>query len=184
MIQGTKIFRVTISGGKIDNFKASDYKDFDISKLSTSDKDAMLNNAIAQTRFKKLAMDLQHGLDFMGDFDNTVESGSYKSIPSSLSFTLSYTQPDGLYVYVDEEVEEGEDVVKLRNGKTIFKNKKALEKIIVDSLNSTYSSIVSYYKCETVTTKSGSELRGWTMEKMEIPAVSPSVEITEILPTE
>ena len=182
MIQGTKIFRVTVSGGEIDNFESSDYADFDISKLTSSDKDSMLNKAIAHTRFKKLALDLQHGLDFMGDFDNDVENGSYKTIPSSLSFTLSYTQPDGLYVYVEDGAYEGEDVEKLRNGKTIIKNIKALEKIITDSLSSTYECIVNHYKCETITTKSGSELKGWTMEKITIPSVSASIEIKEILP--
>lgn len=186
MIQGTKIYRVTVSGGKIDNYKICDYKDFDVSKLSTSDKETCLEKARARVRFERLCLDLQRGLDFMNDFDNTQEDGSYKVVPSSLSFTLSYTQPDGLFVEVKKDdadyVESGDDVEKLRSGRIIFKGAKALEKIIKDSLKAEYKIITEFYDCTEVATKSGTELRAWSLNYLDITGTDCSVSIKEILP--
>lgn len=186
MIQGTKIFRVTVSNGEIDNYKVCDYKDFDISQITTADKDACIKKAVAKVKFDKLCMDLQKGLDYMEDFDNTRENGSYKNVPSSLSFTLSYTQPDGLFVEVKQDdadyVESGDNVEKLRDGRVIFKGAKALEKIIKDSLKGEYKIMTEYYDCTKVSTKAGQELKGWVIDYLDITSSNPTIEIKELLP--
>lgn len=194
MFHGTKIYKVTVSGGEIDNHKTSDYQEFyDDETYSTAsdDADAYKEKAKAGERFKKVCLALQKGLDQMYDVETTGDDP--KTVASSIEFKLVYTQHDGLWVEVDEsEYSEDDEIEQLRDGRVIFKGSKAIERLIENACGETIA-IVNYYdprvsqtSNEVPSGSSSSPYRattlpvGWSWEQMTIEETTPSITIEDI----
>ena len=97
MIKGSKIFKVTVSGGKVDPKPFNKYKDWKdaIENNSFSGVDSYKEKAKANYRWMLMAQNLQKGLDTLSNIDCEATSST---IPGSVEFILTYTQPDGLWV--------------------------------------------------------------------------------------
>jgi hypothetical protein len=192
MIHGTKIYSVSINGGKIDSHKASDYKSFledDTYNTASENVEVFKEKAKSLVRFFKVSQALSKGLNQMFDIETTGDDPT--TVASSISFKLAYTQADGLWVEVDEsEYAEDEEIEKLKDGRVIFKGKKAIEKLIQNALKES-TSLVEYFETKasrdsnevTGTRNSGAPL-GWSFEKMTIEETAPAITVEEVISVE
>lgn len=186
MIQGTKIYKVTVTGGQIDNHKASDYKDFDSNKINAYTVDEMINKAKANMRFYNVCMALQKGLDTMFDIETTGDKAN--AVASQISFKLAYTQDDGLWVECEDGTKNAET---LRDGRFIVKGADAIEKLIKDACKKS-NALIEYFEPRldmngsdgNLNTKSSNAPFGWTSKGVEIDETTPSVEVEEIVEIE
>lgn len=187
MIQGTKIYKVEISGGQIDNHKASDYKEFytdDVyNTVNGVTTDLMKNKAKALVRFNNVAMALQKGLDTMFDIQTTGDDP--KTVASKIEFKLAYTQDDGLWVECDKGTENAE---QLRDGRYVVKGPDAIKKLITDACIKHQRTIVEYYETQysvdSNTNETGRKSTapcGWSFAEMDIEKTTPSVTVEEVV---
>lgn len=162
MIKGSKIFKVTVSGGKVDPKPFNKYKDWKnaIETNTFADIEKYKEKAKANYRWMLMAQNLQKGLDTLSNIDCEATSST---IPGSVKFILTYTQPDGLWVR-DE------------NNEVIFENKiEVITKIIEDTLNKDYEVILTYFDPYKINEENESPLaKGTVMEKLPVEAVSNS----------
>ena len=192
MIKGTKLFKVTVSDGQIDPKPYNKYEDFDSSE-PTGTLAEYLEKAKALYRWYVMSMNLSKGLETLSNI--SVEADS-KTVPSEVSFVLTYTQPDALWVEVDEADYDPEDKIendKLRDGRVIFMGKKAIKRIIETTLAHDYSdesvvcTFASQFNPERITKTSefmpysdspmGESFRGIIIEGVS----GASIEVEEIL---
>lgn len=188
MIQGTKIYKVVINSGKIDNHKACDYQEFyDNDEYNTASEDVQVfkEKGKALVRFNNVCLALQRGLDTM--FDIQTSGDDPKTVASSIEFKLAYTQDDGLWVGVDEsEYADDPEIEKLRDGRVIFKGKKAIEELIKSACLERIA-IVEYFETkasvdsnEVATSRPSNAPCGWSFEQMIIEETTPTVSVEEI----
>jgi len=176
MIEKTEVYRVEISGTPaFDNLKAWDYDDFnqiDVTEGNINGKaEEYKKKAAAKVRFDQMCMNLQKGLNALTDLE--AEGGNHTALPTSMKFTLVYTQPDGLLVETDEEnyeepeyedkvihdidrygnvvektikvLKDDHDNIKDRDGRVFWKGKKAIKALIEDAAAHTYKIITNYW---------------------------------------
>lgn len=193
MIKGTKVFKVTVSGGEIDPKPFNKYKDW---------KDAIENNgpfadggdekegttpyqlkAKANYRWMMMSMALNKGLETLS---NVKAEATSSSIPGSVDFVLTYTQPDALWIDVDEsEYEENNpEIIKTSDDRVLFLGSKAIKRIIEDTLKQEYKVILTYFSPEKVSSHNdeiySSQLaRGTVMAELVVEASNPSVTVDE-----
>ena len=169
MIKGSKIFKVTVSGGKVDPKSFNKYDDWKdaIENNTFADIDAYKEKAKANYRWMIMSQNLQKGLDTLSNIKCEATSST---LPSSVEFLLTYTQPDGLWIRND-------------NNEVIFENKiEVITKIIEDTLNKEYNVILTYFSPETINKEHESTLaKGTVMEELTVEAVSGSVSVEELL---
>lgn len=140
MIHGTKIFHVTIENGDLDPKAYNHYADFEEEGYTYGGASAYENKAKALYRWYMLSMGVQKGLETLSNI--TITGGDSKTVPTSVDFYLTYTQPDGLWIDCEESDEGAEEVSK---GRFILKGDKALTKIIEDTLANEYKGIVTAF---------------------------------------
>ena len=188
MIKGSKIFKVTVSGGKVDPKPFNKYKDWekaiednDFAEV-TEEIHPYKEKAKANYRWMIMSQNLQKGLDTLSNIDCEATSST---IPDSVEFILTYTQPDGLYIDVDESEydPDNKEIIK-SNDRVLFLGTKAIKRIIEDTLNKDYEVILTYFSPESYdgSKKYESPLaKGTVMEKLPVEAVSPSVDVEELV---
>lgn len=164
MIHGTKIFHVTIENGDLDPKAYNHYADFSYDNLGTQKN--YEDKAKALYRWYMLSMNLQKGLETLSNI--TITGGDSKTVPTSVDFYLTYTQPDGLWVDC-EESEEG--AKEISNGRFILEGDKALTKIIKDTLSNEYKGIVSVFDPEPADAQKPAD-------DTQLPRCEKTVEIT------
>lgn len=180
MIKGTKLFKVTLSGAKVDPKAFNQYEvkrkredgtevgyDVDYAFNEGSEND-YIEKAKANYRWMLMSMNLNKGLETLSGIKTTGDNPS--TIPSEVSFILTYTQPDALW-YKDEETGkiESEDKVKV------------IEKIIKDTLNQKYNVILTYFDTKSVSEKHESSLRyGTIMKETEVEAVPVTPTVVDL----
>lgn len=184
MIKGTTFYKIKISNamgstdeskGFFDNLKCNQYDDF-----SPSADESLVEiykiKARGHFRFSQMAMDLQKGLDYMGQIVTT--NASATKSPTSMEFVLGYTQPDGLFVQVSKEDFDAEkdETMKLqtRDGKLLFVKERAIIRIIAQVLVSKYTPIANYFNSEPLVSK---KAYGWELKELIVEA--PCKTITE-----
>lgn len=169
MIKGSKIFKVTVSGGKVDPKSFNKYDDWKdaIENNTFADIDAYKEKAKANYRWMIMSQNLQKGLDTLSNIKCEATSST---LPSSVEFLLTYTQPDGLWIRND-------------NNEVIFENKiEVITKIIENTLNKEYNVILTYFSPETINKEHESTLaKGTVMEELTVEAVSGSVSVEELV---
>lgn len=190
MIQGTKIYKISIANaagsandqkGFLDNLKVSDYSDFDISTqpLEGETLEQYKIKARGYVRFKQMCLNLQKGLDFLGDIETT--GANHITPPTKMDFTVSFTQPDGLMVQVEEsEYADEEEIVKLRDGRVFFIGTKAIKRLIAKALTDEYNVIANYF--DNTKTPSGNPL-GWQLKDLVVKGPCNDYETAEALIT-
>lgn len=191
MIQGTKIYKVTVANaagstdeakGFLDNLKVSDYTDFDISSqpLSGETLEQYKIKARGFVRYNHMCLNLQRGLDTLCEVETT--GADHITPPTKIEFKLVYTQPDGLTVLVDESeyVEGDEEVIKLRDGRVFFKGMKAIKRLIAKALSEKYNVIAHYF--DNTNTPSGNPL-GWQLKDLVVDAPCADLATAEALVT-
>lgn len=197
MIQGTKIYDVTVSDAKVDNHKACDYEDWytnneEYNKASDDATD-FEEKAKAYIRFQRVCQALNKGLDTM--FDIVTTDDEVKVVASSIAFKLVYTQPDGLWIETSDAYDEslGKEglMEQLRDGRVIYKGEKAIEAIIKQALKDDSKAIVEYFEPKAsmdsnivATSRKSDAPNGWTMKEMTIEGVEPTVTVKEVLDIE
>lgn len=168
MIKGSKIFKVTVSGGKVDPKPFNKYDDWKdaIENNTFADIDAYKEKAKANYRWMIMSQNLQKGLDTL--FNIKCEATS-STLPNSVEFLLTYTQPDGLW-FRDENNEVITDAITV------------ITKIIEDTLNKEYNVILTYFSPETINKEHESTLaKGTVMEELTVEVVSGSVSVEELV---
>lgn len=190
MIQGTKIYKISIANaagsgdeqkGFLDNLKVSDYSDFDISTqpLEGETLEQYKIKARGYVRFKQMCLNLQKGLDFLGDIETA--GANHITPPTKMDFTVSFTQPDGLMVQVDEsEYDDEEEIIKLRDGRVFFIGTKAIKRLIAKALADEYNVIANYF--DNTKTPSGNPL-GWQLKELVVKGPCNDYETAEALIT-
>lgn len=190
MIQGTKIYKISIANaagssneqkGFLDNLKVSDYSDFDISAqpIESETLEQYKIKARGYVRFKQMCLNLQKGLDFLGDIETT--GANHITPPTKMDFTVSFTQPDGLMVQVDEsEYADEEEIIKLRDGRVFFVGIKAIKRLIAQALADEYNVIANYF--DNTKTPSGNPL-GWQLKELVVKGPCNDYETAEALIT-
>lgn len=190
MIQGTKIYKISIANaagssneqkGFLDNLKVSDYSDFDISAqpIESETLEQYKIKARGYVRFKQMCLNLQKGLDFLGDIETT--GANHITPPTKMDFTVSFTQPDGLMVQVDEsEYADEEEIIKLRDGRVFFVGTKAIKRLIAKALADEYNVIANYF--DNTKTPSGNPL-GWQLKELVVKGPCNDYETAEALIT-
>lgn len=184
MIKGSKIFKVTVSGGKVDPKPFNKYEDW---------KNAIENNtfasggeedegttpyqlkAKANYRWMIMSQNLQKGLDTLSNIK--INGGSSSDVPGSVEFILTYTQPDGLWVEVDESeyVDNDPEIIKTSNDRVLFLGSKAIKRIIENTLKQKYEVILTYFSTDEVEKEHESSLaKGTVMKELTVEAVSDS----------
>ena len=128
MIKGTKLFKIT-GLTNVDPKTFNQYEDWEdaIENKSYASTDAYIEKAKANYRWMLMSMNLNKGLETLSNIKSEATS---ITIPGSVEFVLTYTQPDGLYIKEDDNVFEGKD---------------AIQKIIEDTLNKDYAVILTYF---------------------------------------
>lgn len=163
MIKGTKLFKVIVSNGKIDPKEFNQYDDFN-SEETSGTLEQFKDKAKAYYRWMLMSMNLNKGL---GILSNIKSEATSITVPNSVEFVLTYTQPDGLYIKEDNNEFEGKD---------------AIQKIIEDTLNKDYSVILTYFDPSVISKENESSMpHGRTMGEVEVEAVSPTVTVEEML---
>lgn len=168
MIKGRKIFKVTVSGGKVDPKPFNKYDDWKdaIENNTFADIDVYKEKAKANYRWMIMSQNLQKGLDTLSNIKCEATSST---LPSSVEFLLTYTQPDGLW-FRDENNEVITDAIAV------------ITKIIEDTLNKEYNVILTYFSPETINKEHESTLaKGTVMEELTVEAVSGSVSVEELV---
>ena len=195
MIQGTRIFNVSVANaagstnnekGFLDNLKVSDYADFDITAqpIASETLEQYKIKARGLVRYNQMCLNLQKGLDFLGDVVTT--GANHITPPTKIEFTVAYTQPDGLMVEVDSsEYDEDDEIVQLRDGRTFFIGTKAIKRLISKALTEDYTVLAEYF--DNTNTPSGNPL-GWQIKELEVEGPCASltagdalVTVTEVL---
>lgn len=168
MIKGSKIFKVTVSGGKVDPKPFNKYDDWKdaIENNTFADIDVYKEKAKANYRWMIMSQNLQKGLDTLSNIKCEATSST---LPSSVEFLLTYTQPDGLW-FRDE------------NNEVVINAITVITKIIEDTLNKEYNVILTYFSPETINKEHESTLaKGTVMEELTVEAVSGSVSVEELV---
>lgn len=168
MIKGSKIFKVTVSGGKVDPKPFNKYDDWKdaIENNTFADIDVYKEKSKANYRWMIMSQNLQKGLDTLSNIKCEATSST---LPSSVEFLLTYTQPDGLW-FRDENNEVITDAITV------------ITKIIEDTLNKEYNVILTYFSPETINKEHESTLaKGTVMEELTVEAVSGSVSVEELV---
>lgn len=168
MIKGSKIFKVTVSGGKVDPKPFNKYDDWKdaIENNTFADIDVYKEKAKANYRWMIMSQNLQKGLDKLSNIKCEATSST---LPSSVEFLLTYTQPDGLW-FRDENNEVITDAINV------------ITKIIEDTLNKEYNVILTYFSPETINKEHESTLaKGTVMEELTVEAVPGSVSVEELV---
>lgn len=164
MIKGTKLFKVTIEGEGVDPKPFNQYEDWKNAIENNTFADAInyKNKAKANYRWMLISMALNKGLETLS---NIKAEATSSSIPGSVEFVLTYTQPDALWIKEDENVFEGAN---------------AITKIIEDTLNQTYNVILTWFDPAKVNEENESSMaKGTTMSELEVEAVTPTVTVKE-----
>ena len=168
MIKGSKVFKVTVSNGGIDPKEFNQYDDFDSANPS-GNTDDYIEKAKAYYRWMLMSMNLNKGLGTLSSIKATANS---KTVPDSVEFILTYTQPDGLWLRDenDEIIDNGIEVIT---------------KIIEDTLKQTYNVILTSFDTRansTLNPKSYSSTIPFerNMEEVEVEATTPSVTVEEL----
>lgn len=173
MIKGTRIFKITVSGGKVDPKPFNKYKDWKdaIENNSFAGESAYQEKAKANYRWMLMSMALQKGLDTLS---NIKAEATSSSIPGSVEFILTYTQPDALW-YKDE------------NDEVVYEDKiDVITKLIEDVLKQEYKVILTYFSPDAVTSNndkiySSPLAKGTVMEELVVEASTPSVSAEELV---
>lgn len=131
MIKGTKLYKVTISDGKVDPKPYNHYEDFD-SDQPTGSLEDYLEKAKALYRWYVMSMNLQKGLETLSNIEAEATS---ITVPEEVSFVLTYTQPDALWIDCEEGTEGAKEISK---GRFIVEGEDAIKKIIEDTLDKEY----------------------------------------------
>lgn len=187
MIQGTKVYKVVITGGEIDNHKASDYDAFytdeKYNTVNGVESESMKKKAKALVRFNNVAMALQKGLDSM--FEIKTLGDNPETVASSIEFKLAYTQNDGLWVECDKSTE---NAVQLRDGRYVVNGLNAIKKLIEEACKEHKKTIVEYYETqysvnsnENETGRKSNAPCGWSFAEMDIEGTTPSVTVEEVI---
>ena len=164
MIKGSKIFKVTVSNGKIDPKEFNQYDDFN-SETTYGTLNQFKEKAKAYYRWMLMSMNLNKGLEVLSNVKSTATS---ISVPDTVEFILTYTQPDGLWLR-DE------------NDNIIDDNIQLITKIIEDTLNQTYNVILTYFDPSTINEENETSMpHGRTMGEIEVEASTPSVSVEEL----
>ena len=190
MIQGTKVYRVTVANaagstaeekGFLDNLKVSDYEDFDISTqpISGETLEQYQIKARGLVRFNQMCLNLQRGLD---ELSEVVTTGADHIKPATkIEFKLVYTQPDGLTVQVaEDEYAEDAEILKIRDGRVFFKGIKAIKRLIAKALTEDLKVIANYF--DNSSTPSGNPL-GWQLKELVVEGPCATVQAAEALIT-
>lgn len=188
MIQGTKMFKVSINGidgasdeqkGFLDNKKVSEYEDFDSSKQPIAGETLEQYKAKARgyVRFYQMCMNLQKGLDFLGNIETV--GADHIEVPTKMEFVLSYTQPDGLTVEVEkDEYVEDDDTFETRDGRVFFKGMKAIKRLIAKVLVEKYTVIGNYYDNSVVSKPNNPKtVAGYQLKELKV--YGPCATLTE-----
>ena len=182
MIQGTKIYEVTVSNGKVDNHKASDYENFDVNTVNQESKETFMEKAKALSRFYTMTQALSKGLDTMVEIETIGDD--YKTVASSMTFKLVYTQDDGLWVECNKDTENAKE---LRDGRFIVSGKDAIKEIITKTLSKQCKQIIEYFEprySQTVDDNGGKNPStapyGWGFEMVDVEPSNPTVEVKEV----
>lgn len=191
MIQGTKIYKVSIDNaagdtdekkGFLDNKKVSDYDDFDISAqpIESETLEQYKIKARGLVRFNKMCLNLQRGLDDMVEVETT--GADHITPPTKMEFKLIYTQDDGLVVEVSaDKFAEDAEIVKTRDGRVFFKGTKAIKYLVAESLATDYNKVIANY-FDNTKTPSGNPY-GWQLLELNAKAPCASIEEGEALVT-
>lgn len=184
MIEKTEIFKVTVTGGLLDNLKAYAYPDFKPSKVEAEEEGIVqkyIEKAQAHTRYVQMCLNLQKGLDTLTDI--VAKDADHLTVPSSISFKLIYTQPDGLWVEVDpSEYAEDEEIQRLRDGRVIFKGSKAIKRLIAKVLTMSHTSSETNILMDNIwdpEIATSGLIEGVRIRNIDIPAVFNSIESAE-----
>lgn len=185
MIEKTEVYRVEISGTPaFDNLKAMDYEDFDPENIAEGQEagvqDKYIAKAAAKVRFDQMCMNLQKGLNALTDLKTT--GGDHLTVPTSMEFTLVYTQPDGLLVKIsEEEYQEAEGYMKTRDGRFFKTGKEAIIALIKEAAEHTYPKIITNYW--DVTPYPEGLPYATVLREIEVPAIDGvSVEVKRLIP--
>lgn len=192
MIKGTKLFKVTIEGEGVDprtfdqypvKTSKEDTKGYDVDYLiKNGSTNAYIEKAKANYRWMLISMVLNKGLETLSCIKTTGDSPS--ELATKVEFLLTYTQPDGLYVEVDEsEYSDDKEIIK-SGDKVLFLGKKAIKRIIEDTLNQTYNVILTWFdtdvkSSENDKTYTSSIAKNTVMGEQKIDPVTPSVTVEE-----
>lgn len=188
MIKGTTLYKVKISNasgstpetkGFFDNLKCNQYDDF-----KTDADEGLVETykikARGHCRFCQMAIDLQKGLDYMGQI--VTEGATSTESPTSMEFVLGYTQPDGLFVEVSQEDFDSEKdetmKIKTRDGKLLFIKDRAIIRIVANVLSSNYKPIANYFNSEPLISK---KAYGWELKELTVDAPCKTIEEAESL---
>lgn len=179
MIEKTEVYVVTITGGAFDNLKAWDYEDFDGTVVTESGQaQAYKDKAAAKVRFNQMCMNLQKGLNDMVDIET--DGGDHLTVPSTMSFKLIYTQPDGLvYEIKEEDYQEADNYFKTRDGRFFKKGELAIEQLIKDAAEAEYKIITNYWN-PTENDKAHAP-QGVELNEIEVSAGSANVTVEKII---
>lgn len=186
MIQNSKAYRVTISNGQVDNFKPTDElkegQEINIKELAHDDEDFYLPKAQAFVRYHNVCRALQKGLDFLGDFAdaNLREETKNDKVPSTMKFTVLYTQPDGMFVYVDEGTENAITVKCGAEIKYALTGADAIKKVVEDELKADHNKVIAEVFNAKTTNNNGYPM-GYQLKTIDVPGVSASVVVEEII---
>ena len=190
MIQGTKIYKVSIANaagskkkkkGFLDNLKVSDYSDFDISAqpINGETLEQYKIKARGLVRFNQMCLNLQRGLDTLVEV--TTAGANHITPPTKMDFKLVYTQADGLMVQVDSsEYADEEEIVKLRDDRVFFIGTKAIKRLIAKALVEDFNVIANYF--DNTKTPSGNPL-GWQLKDLVVEGPCDSYATAEALVT-
>ena len=191
MIKGSKVFKVTITGKGVDprtfdqypvKTSEDDTKGYDVDYLiKNGSTSAYIEKAKANYRWMLMSMNLNKGLETLSSIKTTGDSPS--ELASKVEFLLTYTQPDGLYVEVDEsEYSDDKEIIK-SGDKVLFLGKKAIKRIIEDTLNQTYNVILTWFDTDVESSENdkiytSSIAKNTVMGEQEVKAPSPSPSVT------
>jgi hypothetical protein len=183
MIKGTRIFKVT-GLTNVDPKAFNQYKDWkeiiDKNTFNDGDADKFKNKAIANYRWMLISIALNKGLETLSNIK--INGGSSKDVPTSVDFVLTYTQPDALWVEVDESeyIADDPEIIKTNNGRVLFLGSKAITRILENTLNQKYEVILTYFSPEKVNKEHESKLaKGTVMEELEVTAVPSTASVDE-----
>ena len=186
MIKGTKVFKVTVENGEVDPKPFNKYIDWKdaIKNNKYADESAYQDKAKANYRWMLMSMALQKGLDTLSNIK--AEASSYE-LPDSVEFILTYTQPDALWVDVDEsEYADDPEIIKTNDGRVLFLGSKAIKRIIENTLEQEYKVILTYFSPKKVSSHN-SEIyssplaKGTVMEELVVGISNPSVTVEELV---
>ena len=172
MIKGTRIFKVTVANGKIDPKpfnKYDDWKDAIENNTFVSDESVYQEKAKANYRWTLLSMNLNKGLETLS---NIKAEATSSTIPNSVEFVLTYTQPDALWFREEDGTVVSED------------KKEVITKIIEDTLNQDYKVLLEWFDPTVMVSEndliySSPMPYGVATSELEVEAQQPSVTFSE-----